>query len=124
MSPRREYGDYLNDILHYSEQAQAFVAGMDFDAFADNEEKTLAVVHALQIVGEAASKLPRSITRLHPEIPWAKMTGMRNFIVHGYFLVDLEIVWRTVKEDLPALRVTISQLLADLEKGKLGRSGG
>lgn len=124
MSPRREHSDYLNDILHYSAQARAFVAGMDFEAFAGNEEKTLAVVHALQIVGEAASKLPRSITRLHPEIPWTKMTGMRNFIVHGYFLVDLEIVWRTIKEDLPPLRTTVAQLLADLESGQLRRREG
>ena len=64
--------------------------GVDFDAFADNEEKTLAVVHALQIVGEAAQKLPEELTRLYPEIPWADVVGMRNFIVHGYYMVDVE----------------------------------
>ena len=68
MTHRRAYSDYLDDMLHYSVKAQEFVARVDFEAFAQNEEKVLAVVHALQIVGEAANKLPSSLTRKYPEV--------------------------------------------------------
>lgn len=76
MTPKRDYTDYLRDVLYYSGAAQRFVAGMDFDEFADNEEKVLAVVHALQIVGEEAYKLPASITRSHPAVPWMELVGI------------------------------------------------
>jgi uncharacterized protein with HEPN domain len=113
MTTKRDYTDYLRDLLHYSAAAQRFVAGVDFDAFADNEEKVLAVVHALQIVGEAAQKLPGSLTRRHPEVPWAEIVGMRNFIVHGYYMVDVEIVWKTIKEDLPPMQAAVQRLLEE-----------
>ncbi len=115
MNPRRrDYSDYLQDMLHYGNLAQDLLLGVDLDAFADNEEKTLAVVHALQIVGEAAQKLPEELTRRYPDTPWADVVGMRNFIVHGYYMVDVEIVWKTVREDLPPLMEALERIAADL----------
>jgi len=113
VNPRREYSDYLRDMIHYGILAQDLLLGVDPVDFAENEEKTLAVVHALQIVGEAAQKLPAVLTGKYPEIPWSDVVAMRNFIVHGYYMVDVEIVWKTVKEDLPPLIEALESVVAE-----------
>ncbi len=114
MTRRRVYTDYLRDIADYAAKAQQFVAGLEYEQFEAHEEKGLAVLHALQIIGEAAGHLPRSIRQRYPEIPWADIVGMRNLIVHGYYVMDLEIVWKTVHQDLPPLRQAIAEIQQDL----------
>ena len=110
MKSKRENADYLADIREYAGKALKFVEGVSFEEFLQNEEKVLAVLYVLQIVGEAASKLSRDFTEQFPTIPWADIVGMRNFIVHGYFRVDFEVVWRTVVEDLPVLLLSLENI--------------
>ena len=118
MRSKRQYIDYLKDILSYSHKIEKFTQGIDFNQFLADEEKMLAVVHALQIIGEAAKHLPRSLTKKYPEISWVDIVGMRNFIVHGYFIVDAEIVWKTVQQDVPLLcHVTEKMLEANQQNG-------
>ena len=114
MKRKRIYTDYLDDIAHYVARAEQFTAGLAFEQFRADEEKSLAVLHALQIIGEAASHLPGSLKQRHPEVPWADIIGMRNLIVHGYYLMDLEIVWKTIHEDLPLLREAMDRVRASL----------
>jgi uncharacterized protein with HEPN domain len=114
MRSRREYTDYLRDILDATVKAGRFVAGVDFQAFRCNDEKAFAVIRALEIVGEAAKHLPASLRARYPDVPWQDIMGMRDKVIHGYFGVDLEVVWRTVREDLPALRAAVSRILADM----------
>lgn len=116
MRARREVRDYLQDILDYSANAQQFLAGVDFEAFRANEEKILAVVRALEVVGEAAWQLPAAVRDNYPMVPWQDAIAMRNKLIHDYFGVDLEVVWNTVHEDLPPLREAISRMLTDLEQ--------
>lgn len=118
MRRKRAYTDYLQDIIHYTEKVEQFVVGLDFKHFTKNEEKTLAVIHALQIIGEAVNRLPPSLKQRYPEVPWMDIIGMRNIIVHGYFLVDLKVVWKTVKESLPPLRKAATKILKDVEQGE------
>ena len=118
MRRKRVYTDYLRDIAHYTEKVEQFVTGLDFERFSANEEKTLAVIHALQIIGEAVNHLPASLKQRYPEVPWADIIGMRNIIVHGYFLVDLEAVWKTAQERLPPLHQAITRILREIEKGE------
>jgi uncharacterized protein with HEPN domain len=114
MKRKRIYTDYLHDIAYYTARAEQFVAGLEFEQFLADEEKSLAVLHALQIIGEAASHLPDSLKQRYPQVPWADIVGMRNLIVHGYYLMDLEIVWKTIHEDLPLLREAMDQIQGDL----------
>lgn len=116
MRRKREYADYLHDILEHAAKAQQFVAGVSFDTFRTNEEKALAVVRALEVVGEAARQVPREVRRRHPEIPWQEAIGMRDKLVHDYFGVDLEVVWKTVHQDLPPLRAAVARMLQELEQ--------
>jgi uncharacterized protein with HEPN domain len=115
MKARREYGDYLHDMLEAARKAERFVAGVDFEGFASNDEKVLAVIQTLQIIGEAARRIPKSVRTRYPTIPWREVIGMRDKLVHDYFGVNLKRVWQTVQDDLPSLRATVEQMLADLE---------
>jgi uncharacterized protein with HEPN domain len=111
MSAKRVYTDYLSDILIAATHAQSFVAGLNFDAFQADPEKVYAVTRALEIIGEAARQLPESLLARHPELPWHEMIGMRNVVIHEYFGVEYEVLWRTVHEDLPPLRVAVKAIL-------------
>jgi uncharacterized protein with HEPN domain len=110
----RVYSDYLQDIVIYSEKALQFVQGIRFDDFGDNEEKVFAVVKTLEIIGEAARHLPKSLRDRYKAVPWKQVTGMRDRLTHEYYSVDLEVVWKTVQIDLPLLRDTAKKMLADL----------
>ena len=88
---------------------------MDLSAFSADRRTNLAVVRALEIVGEATRHIPASTRRRYPQIPWQDMVAMRNKLIHEYFGVDLEVLWRTVQEDLPRLSNAIRQVLANIE---------
>ncbi len=112
---QREYGDFLDDMIAYAEKAQRFVAGLTYADFIDNDEKIFAVIYALEVIGEAANRLPRTLTGRYPEVAWTKIISMRNFLIHGYDAMDTSIVWNTVHDDLPSLREQLVRILADLE---------
>lgn len=71
------------------------------------------MVRALEVVGEAAKRVSEDLRKEHPQVPWRGMIGMRDKVIHGYYGVDVEVVWRTVHENLPPLRKAISALLAE-----------
>ncbi|MBI4493813.1 MAG: DUF86 domain-containing protein [Chloroflexi bacterium] len=98
-------------MLTYAEKAEAFVAGVDLEGFRNDEQKAFAVVRALEVIGEAARHIPAVVRKRYPEVPWEKIVGMRNILVHGYFGIDLEVIRRTVQEDLPPLRQAIARIL-------------
>ncbi len=72
------------------------------------------VAYQLMILGEAAFKMPQNVRARYPEIPWKSIEGMRHILVHGYFSVDLDIVWGVVKRDLPVLKPHLEHILAEL----------
>ncbi|MBI3086436.1 MAG: DUF86 domain-containing protein [candidate division NC10 bacterium] len=115
MKSRRAYVDYLQDILDAAQKARRFVEGMDFDAFVANDEKVFAVIRALEIIGEAAMKVPKSVQKRCPEVPWPEVAGMRDKLIHGYFGVNVRRVWETVLGDLPVLQAGVERILADLD---------
>ena len=84
-------------------------------AFEQDELLQGWFVRHLQIIGEAARALPEDVRAMAPDIEWPKIIGMRNVLVHGYFDIDLDIVWDAASRDAPALRPHIEQLLKQLE---------
>jgi uncharacterized protein with HEPN domain len=85
-------------------------------AFEQDELLQTYFVHYLQIIGEAASSVPDETRKLAPGIPWSKIVGMRNVLVHGYFDIDTEIVWAVVERELPVLKPAVELLLQKLQR--------
>lgn len=108
---RRAIPLLLNDMLDYSLKALALIEGMDWDQFEADEKTQLAAVHCLEIIGEAAAKMPRDFHDMHQDIPWAEIVGMRNRIIHAYFEVDMELCWRTINKSLPKLIAQIQNII-------------
>jgi len=84
-------------------------------AFEADELRQTWFLRHLQIIGEAARALPIEVRNLAPELPWPKIIGMRNVLVHGYFDIDTDIVWQAVTNDVPVLKPAIASLLARVE---------
>jgi len=113
---KREIGDYIEDIINAMEKAMRFVEGMSYDEFTEDDKSIFAVIRALEIIGEAAKKIPDEIRKNYPQIPWKGMTGMRDKMSHEYFGVNLKIVWETVKERIPEAKPLFDKMFRDLEK--------
>jgi uncharacterized protein with HEPN domain len=112
--------EYLQHILDAIDRATSYVTGMDLPGFEADTRTQDAVIRSIEIVGEAANKARTSdpeFAARHSNVPWDLMYGMRNRIVHDYFEVDLEVVWRTVNSDLPVLREQVSLILRELGGG-------
>jgi uncharacterized protein with HEPN domain len=105
--------DFVEDILDAMDKAEVLVEGFTYHAFEEDFRTNFAVIRALEIIGEATKRLPMNVREQYPAIPWAGMAGMRDRIIHGYDTVDLQIVWDVVKQDIPAIKPQIQQLLAD-----------
>ena len=108
---RREQTAYVLDMLIAAREAVDFAQGVTFEAFAADRRTQLSVVKSIEIVGEAASRVDDDIRRAHPAIPWRDIVGMRNRLVHGYFDIDLRLVWDTVETDLPDLIEQLERLV-------------
>lgn len=113
---KRYSEDYLKDIEEAIELAIEFTKGMNFEDFIQDKKTIFAVARAIQIIGEAVKKIPNSIKEKYPHIPWQDMAKMRDKVIHQYFAVKLDIVWNTIKQDLPLLKTLISSLLADFKE--------
>jgi uncharacterized protein with HEPN domain len=83
----------------------------NIDDFAEDEKEQVWVIYHLQIIGEAASRLSQEFRSGHPEIPWEQMIGMRHVLVHGYFQVDLDVVWSVLEKDLQPLQQSIRTIV-------------
>jgi uncharacterized protein with HEPN domain len=98
-------------MLSAIDKAITFTAGRTRGDLDQNDMLALALVRLLEIVGEAARFVPDEIKDAHPEIPWREIAGTRDRLIHGYFAVDLDIVWSIIKTDLPPLAVQIRSIL-------------
>ena len=108
-----EFLDFVEDILDAMDKAEILVEGFAYEEFETDFRTNFAVIRALEIIGEAAKRLPVSLREQYPAIPWRGMAGMRDRIIHGYDTVDLQIVWDVVKQDIPEIKPQIQQILAD-----------
>lgn len=112
MNPGRTR-DYLEHILEAIHLALSYVDGLQKQDFLQDSKTQQAVILNILVIGEAATKLANEhpgFVAQHPQIPWKQMRGMRNRMAHGYFEIDLDIVWETVQVSLPQLQQQVLKL--------------
>ncbi len=106
---------YLKDILENMRFAMELTEGMDYDRFTQERNTHYAVIRCIEIVGEASKHIPENIQVKYSGIPWKKMAGMRDKLIHFYMGIDFEIVWIVVKKDFPSLIFPIERILSEFE---------
>lgn len=111
----RDYKLYLRDILDASNSILEFIEGMNFEKFCKDDKTVSAVIKKLEIIGEAAKKVPPEITRVNSQIPWKEMAGMRDILIHSYFGTEFVAVWNAAKTSIPELILQIQKLLEKLD---------
>jgi len=101
---------YLDHILDSCRNIIEFTKDIDFQTFINKRIIQSAVIRELEIIGEATKNLPDDIRKHSKDIPWKKLAGMRDKLIHGYFTVDLKEVWNTVKNDISILKSGIERI--------------
>jgi len=112
----RLYEDYVQDMVESINEIEDFVDGMTFDNFKKDRKTINATIRSFEVLGEAGKKIAKQTREQYPDIPWRQITGMRDKLIHEYFGVDLEIVWETIKQDLPKLKPLVERLKKELDK--------
>jgi uncharacterized protein with HEPN domain len=120
----RDYQLYLQDILAAIESIEAFVAGMNLETFQADDKTVSAVTRKLEILGEAAKGIPEEVRQIQAHLPWKEMAGMRDKLIHFYFGVEHQLVWKAIKERLPQIKSGIQKMLAKREKIGLNNGTG
>ena len=110
MSNDRVYLMHIRDSLR---EVQTFIRGESYESFLKNRMVQNAVMRSFEVVGEAARLISSELRESHPEVPWRLMSDFRNKLIHDYFGLDLEVIWRTATEDTPVLLQQIDQLIEE-----------
>ena len=106
---------FLDDILFSIGRIENSMKNMSELEFMHNIDKQDVILRRLSIIGEAAKGLPKELTDKHKAVNWKDIAGMRDILIHEYFDIELDIVWRTLTEDLPVLKNEVTKMLKELE---------
>jgi len=112
---KREWRDSLNDMLCALAELEEFTQGVTLDRFCADRKLTNAVIRSREVLGEAAKRIPEPVRESYRAVPWRRIVGLRDRLIHGYFAVDLEMVWTVATKDAPRLRPTLEALRAEHE---------
>lgn len=115
---RRNYILYLDDILRSIEKIETFTDGYDFERFKLDDKTLSACVREIEVIGEATKQIPDEIALQYLQIPWSLMAKMRDKLIHWYFEIDEEIVWKVITEQFPTLKIQIETMKKELTEGK------
>ena len=104
-----------NDIQESINIILDYIKDLTEDVFKQDRKTQDAVIRNLEVIGEAVKDIPKKVRSRYPEIPWISIIGMRNKLIHHYFGVDLDIIWKTIHDDIPRLKLIIEEIIKDRE---------
>jgi uncharacterized protein with HEPN domain len=108
---------YIEDILESISKIEEYTKAISKDDFSRNTQVQDAVLRRLEVIGEAVKNIPEEFKDRYPEIPWKKIAGVRDVLIHAYFGVNLERIWKIVEEDIPGLKGEILKVREVLTEG-------
>jgi len=114
---------YLNGLVEAADHIATFPGQTNFEAFQQTELVRSAVVQKLAIIGEAAARISDELKGRYPQIPWPRIVAFRNILIHAYFGIDWNEVWKSARVDCPALRGQVAGILATEFGGPAGDAG-
>lgn len=115
MSAPRDNGVYLDDILESINRIEKYTHNVSREEFENDIDKQDAVVHRLEVIGEAAKRVTKDFRDKYPNVPWKDIARTRDKITHHYFEVDLEIIWSIIQNDLKPLKEQVQAMLRALD---------
>ncbi len=107
----RDWKLFIMDLLECIEKIEHYVSGLSYEDFLLDKKTKDAVVRNLEIIGEAANRIPAKVREKYEEIPWSQVVGLRHRLIHGYFVVDYDIVWHIIANELPDLKTKIKGII-------------
>ena len=107
---KKDWRIFLDDIQKSIDKLEKYTSKITFDDFCKNEMLVDAVIRNLEIIGEASKFVPDEIKEKHSDIPWRAIVGLRNVLIHEYFGLDLENIWKIIVEDIPSLKNKIKRI--------------
>jgi len=110
---KRDWRLFVSDILESIEKIERYTLGVSYEEFMKDDKLKDAVVRNLEIIGEAANYIPDEIKVKYKDIPWRQIVGLRHRLIHGYFVVDYDIVWNIVIKDIPRLKTAIKRIFEE-----------
>lgn len=106
----RDLRQYCRDIIDAAGRIEESVARLDYEAFVEDRMRTESVLYNLLIIGEAVKQIPAAVRDEHPDIEWRRIAGMRDVLVHGYFVTRMPIVWQVATTRMMGLRLAAGQI--------------
>jgi uncharacterized protein with HEPN domain len=114
---KRSDRDFLIDILEAARRIEAYRGTISYDAFLADTKTQVAIIRNLEVIGEAAKSLTVELRARYPDLAWRSMAGARDRLIHGYFGVNLDIVWYIVTQELPVAASRMIGIVEELDRG-------
>lgn len=108
---------FIEDIIKAIFKIEKFTKDFNFEMFKENELVIDAVIRNLTVIGEASKHIPKNVREEYSNLPWKRIVGLRNIATHGYFKIDLKIIWEIIKKNIPSTKETILKMKKELSAG-------
>lgn len=112
----RDFQVYVEDIIDAIDSIEEYTEELTYERFVKDKKTVDAVVRNFEIIGEATKHIPERDRKEYPSVPWRDMAGMRDRLIQGYFGVNLDVVWKTIKERLPIVKPLVEEALVGMRE--------